>query len=81
MTELPAPQVRFGGPTAIIVPPDNGFKGPPQGERAGQCRKGHPAPETLGCSDRREPESVIGGVGRKIGNLAGGPVTSGRVGR
>ena len=41
MTELPAPQVRFGGPTAIIVPPDNGFKGPPQGERAGQCRKGH----------------------------------------
>ena len=46
------------------------------GERAGQRRKGHPAPETLGRSDRREPESAIGGVGRKIGNLAGGPVTS-----
>ena len=39
------------------------------------------APETLGRSDRREPESVIGGVGRKVGNLAGGPVTSGRVER
>jgi hypothetical protein len=31
--------------------------------------------------DRREPENVIGGDGRKIGNLAFGPVTSGRVGR
>ncbi len=48
------------------------------GERAGLCRKGHPAPETLGRSDRREPESAIGGVGRKFGNLAGGLLTSGR---
>jgi hypothetical protein len=51
------------------------------GERARQGRKGHPAPETLGRSDRRELESAIGVDGRKIGNLAGGPVTPGRVER